>query len=251
MSNLLVVDWDFWFPNLGEAGTAGDHAVLWDWGHSEQLPILLSPVVWVSRAGGFTASGLDIPDIKEPDSGWGSFWNRFTFADDTEFTFADSNAYAGTLTPIDGTEWFERVLLFDAHHDSGYRINSMTEFENQDGFSCEDWMLVHQQNGTTDLEIRYPQWHPDGPMATLPEGVVTRQVVDDGAQVAGVFDSVFVCRSGTWVPPWCDQEFLAFLHACPLDGMQVDDIPLDRGYTMTDALHQASQLSDLFTPTRP
>ena len=47
----------------------------------------------------------------------GGFWDRFTF--DTDLLLvADSNAYAGPLAWEGG---FAEVVLFDAHHDSGYR----------------------------------------------------------------------------------------------------------------------------------
>ena len=36
---------------------------------------------------------------------------------------------------------------------------------------------------------------------------------DDGGPLAGVFSSVFACRSGGWVPAWCDEQWQEFIEA--------------------------------------
>jgi hypothetical protein len=40
--------------------------------------------------------------------------------------------------------------------------------------------------------------------------------IDNGQAPNVVFDAVFVCRSGAWVPSWCDEQFGVFLEACPV-----------------------------------
>lgn len=30
------------------------------------------------------------------------------------------------------------------------------------------------------------------------------------------FDAVSICRSGAWVPAWCDEQFVEFVKSCPV-----------------------------------
>lgn len=60
---------------------------------------------------------------------------------------------------------------------------------------------------------------------------MTRQRVDDGDPIAEEFDTVFVCRSGAWVPPWCDGQFEEFLDAAPFEIIWLDSEPRNRGWT--------------------
>lgn len=237
MSRLLCVDFDSFFYNPMTAGNLDDETwQLADWGHAESAFFINGPL-WRFRARAYEQSGYPLPQVRIPEGGWEAFWSRFTVTSPVGVTpdtggpvayAADSNAHAGTLSPPDGSVAFTSVLLFDAHHDSGYRIKSYADYLHQTSFSCEDWMLEQQRRGTRDLEVRYPAWFPNGPSNTLPEGVATRQRVDDEAAVDMEFDTVFVCRSGAWVPPWCDDDFEAFLGAAPFEILWIDDQPLVR-----------------------
>lgn len=230
MSNLLCVDWDWFFYSPMEAGDFnGPTWQLWDWGHRES-EFFLSNMVWTTRASSFFGNDLPLPRVTKPEGGWASFWSRFTFADDPWFGYADSNAHAGLVRPPDGSRAFDEVVLFDAHHDSGYHVTTYGQYLKQDTFTCEDWLLEHQRCGTDRLTVRYPAWKPSGPTENIPKGSLTRLTLDDGEPVPGVFDAIFVCRSGAWVPPWCDRDFLDFIEAAPMDGVQVDDAELDRDF---------------------
>lgn len=234
MSRLLCIDWDFHFPNPMDAGNLDDPTWgCFDWGHAESAFFINGPL-WRMRERAFRMMNVDVPFMAVPDGGWVAFWNRFTFAESglegVQAFAADSNAHAGTLRPPDGSAHFESVLLFDAHHDSGYHITSIAEYEKQTTFSCEDWMLEHQRQGVRDLEVRYPTWNPNGPSNTLPDGALTRQYVDDGQPITDEFDTVFVCRSGAWVPPWCDTQFEEFLAAAPIEIDWIDSEPPNRGW---------------------
>ena len=59
-----------------------------------------------------------------------------------------------------------------------------------------------------ELHVRYPRWRtrvstvePDSPIE------VHRAFDDVSNGPECVFDTVFVCRSGSWAPPWCDDDF--------------------------------------------
>lgn len=238
MSNLLCVDWDYHFYNPVTAGNFQDPSWQYaDWGTAE-APFFVNGPLWLMRANAYAQGGLALPDVTTPEGGWEAFWDRFTFTSPDGAVpaagplayAADSNAHAGVLTPPDGSTAFTSIVLLDAHHDSGYHVESYADYLHQSSFSCEDWMLEQQRRGTRDLEVRYPTWFPDGPSNDLPDGVLTRQRVDDEQSVDLVFDTVFVCRSGAWVPPWCDTAFEAFLDAAPFEIIWIDDVPRNRGW---------------------
>lgn len=248
--HLLVVDYDFFFPNPMESGDGDDASRgLYDWGHAES-PFFLGDVIWSVRAGAFLAHNVPLPQIQPPAGGWAAFWDRFTFADGTVLKYADSNVHAGEFEPPHGRRDFGSVHLFDAHHDSGYRATSFGEFLDTQRYSCEDWMLYQQAKGCFDLTAHYPAWKPNGVKEKLPRGSVTKQVIDDGQSVDTVFTQVFLCRSGAWVPPWCDTGFLDLLAACPLPTEQIDDEPMDRQFTLDQAHGIADQIRQSRSDTR-
>ncbi|MFE8975789.1 hypothetical protein ACFYM7_20490 [Streptomyces cyaneofuscatus] len=216
---LLVVDFDFFFHNPlqgAEAAHRGD-PLLYDWAHAE-APFLQEDI-WTYRAEDFIQAGIEPPRCEGLDG----FWDRFTFAHpQPPFFYADSNLHAGAVTPAHyalpgeaATAWQE-VHLFDAHHDSGYpHDNGPTTFEEwseEEAYSCEDWMLVHHAQGTR-LTLTYPTWRPEG--ESHPPIVPLTVSVDDHTAVPGTFDAVFLCRSGAWVPSWCDDQFTQLLQAFP------------------------------------
>lgn len=216
---LLVVDFDFFFHNPLQGAQAphrGD-PLLYDWAHADNR--FLRETVWAFRVEPFLDAGAELPRCEDYEG----FWDRFTFTSASPPMFyADSNVYAGRLTPAHYglfdcrvTTWQE-VHLFDAHHDSGYpQEDGPQDFEQwwaRGTASCEDWMLTHHARGTR-LAHTYPAWRPD-PNEPAPM-VPVLTAVDDRTRVPDTFDAVFLCRSGAWVPSWCDDQFTELLKAFP------------------------------------
>lgn len=212
--HLLVVDWDSFFPNPLDGGeyVGRKDNLLYDWTKAE-APIYID-MLWTTRASGFIREGLELPRA----SGYHGFWDRFDYADQENTTLwvADSNRHAGHMTPDTDFPFYDSVWLFDAHHDCGYKVRSMKEFEESPTFDCEDWMLCHARNGA-ELHVRYPQWKKyafDG--ETEPAVEVDRQF-DNGEKPPVAFTDVYLCRSGAWVPSWCDDQFKEFIESWPYD----------------------------------
>lgn len=253
--NLLVVDWDYFFPNPLEGGFRDkskdiqkDSTMLYDWGHRESEFFINA--LWGHRASSFLMNNLPLPTV-EPS--WKSFPERFTLSEDAVIYIHDSNMHSGLIDSPDGGP-FEDVWLYDAHHDSGYGVKSFAEWMSKhvskDGaeFSCEDWMLIHYMQGTY-LHWRWPTWHQHftemGPVAihsTWPEGVAMDAKRDDLKPVDVVFDAVSICRSGAWVPPWEDRKFLEFTELWDRDIEQLDTDDLDRGFDIEAAKREAELL---------
>lgn len=206
MSNLLVVDFDYFFKNPLEWGDFDDPDMwLYDWGHQEGSR--LHDALWSSRAASFWMRGSELPMAQVPDN----FWSRFTFTDDAMLEVSDSNMYSGIAG--EGKP-FDQVWLYDAHHDL-FRMKThadLAAWVERGTFSCEDWMYVHHLNGSK-LHWRWPKGHnaAKGMKATVPKWVHLDAKVDDSRALSLPFDTVSVCRSGSWVPPWCDEQFDAFI----------------------------------------
>jgi hypothetical protein len=242
--NFLVVDWDFFFVNPMHNGARQRDIFLYDWGHRE-TPYHVNDI-WPSRVHGFLANGYQLPRA----TNYEGFWDRFDLADRPPLLVADSNLYAGLLQPssigdIDVEHW-NRVDLYDAHHDSGYNIKSLAEYEKRGTVSCEDWMLEHFRRGS-DLHVRYPQWFTEAfTIERQPVVDVDRQI-DDGQPVPTRYDLVFVCRSGAWVPPWCDDQFVEFVESFPgdFDWIDEENESMVRDFDVEQAIAEAEMLKEL------
>jgi hypothetical protein len=201
--NLLVVDFDFFFP---VAESANDPMwPLYDWGHSEGFAPDLQDDLWTLRAAGFLRAGLGLPAL-DPAS-YNTFWNTMRLSAAATLYYADSNVHALDPHVRPGVK---TVWLFDAHHDAGYQrlCDGKT-------FTCENWLLWYAWNGC-EVHMRYPRWRSAFAFANEPEpqAKIDRATYDVTEKMP-VFDRVFVCRSGAWVPPWVDEHFYAFLDAAP------------------------------------
>ncbi|MFF8883268.1 hypothetical protein [Streptomyces flaveolus] len=246
---LLVVDFDFFFPNPFEGLQTADRGdpTLYDWAHTEAEPFLLDGI-WTFRAEDFYRAGITPPRCEGLDN----FWDRFTFTSTRPPLFyADSNVHAGRLTPAHfafshntATAW-QDVHLFDAHHDSGYPHEhgpqTFEEWRELGEYSCEDWMLVHHANGSR-LRLTYPVWRPRGD--SHPPMIPLEASIDDRSPVPAPFDAVFLCRSGTWVPSWCDDQFTQLLQAFPGRARPFPGVPWT--HPRPDPLPQARRHAALF-----
>jgi hypothetical protein len=207
--NLLVVDFDYFFPIK-----QGDE--LYDWSHSETMGFMLTGV-WVIRAAQFDRAGVTRPRMNNE---WIDWWERFKISDDATLYYGDSNVLAlREEVRHSAAHRTAQVWLFDAHHDSGYRENrDLAAIMKDLTFSCEDWMVGYKLLNQSELHVRYPDWKAWA-MTAEPKPLVEvdRQVhtIDNHPDV--VFDTVFVCRSGGWTPPWCDHDFTDFITDAPVN----------------------------------
>lgn len=217
--NLLVVDWDFFFPDLDGSGKPGSQ--FYDWGHKETEFFIHN--VWGLRAATFLSNDMPLPQVNDE---WKTFWDRFTFSPGAELFFAESNCYAvqTRVTPDVG-----RVYLFDAHHDSGYNDSrTPKQIAEQFLYGCEDWM-IHYWATEASLQVIYPRWKTWAFEAEPRAKIYVPRMFDDPNTLRhfAPFDKVFVCRSGAWVPSWCDPQFEEFIDMAPLP---IDSkIALDEG----------------------
>lgn len=229
--NLLSIDFDFFFPEPN----SGQEIQLYDWGHKE-TPMFINDL-WEIRASGFLRHGLPLPMTTGEEVG---FWDQFQFTKNAKLYVSESHAFAAIR---DLSKRFKgnakgphSIWSFDAHHDLGYKENAAaTIFKGE--VQCGDWLLFYALTTQAKIHVRYPSWKTwafeyesdYAPGFNHKALDVDIQIVDDhNTKEMPIFDAVFVCRSGAWVPSWCDEAFFSFLSTWPVatDWIEVGPVEL-------------------------
>ncbi|MEU7050520.1 hypothetical protein [Streptomyces eurythermus] len=210
--HLLVVDWDFFFPTPTAGAPLGEHPELYAWPVAEDAVHV--EAIWLRRARAFVKAGVAAPYCEN----FRGFWSRFSMTPDAPLFVADSNAWAGQLFPsnLGGDGPWESVHLYDAHHDCGYSPNhrSFEDWKARGPITAENWLLAHYWNGSK-VFVHFPPWRESMSRPSERPLIPVSMFIDDGTAPKVGFDAIFVCRSGAWVPSWCDMQFEEFLSGCP------------------------------------
>lgn len=192
---------------------------LWDWGHKEQMLFLNFNPLWLMRY-----SSLDLVKETDPKT-YADFEpsdlirmlksKGFKFSRKTEFLMCES--HLGITTAFKENH-ADLLISLDAHHD--YWENGEAEASiDLDGCSvdCGSWLRYFQKKGFYKKTIIvYPKWLSDeDAQEDIKEHKIPFPIVHfkDLEQEDYEVQRVFLCRSGCWVPPHHDQDFLqlAFL----------------------------------------
>lgn len=195
MKTLLSIDWDFFFP-IPEH----DPNCLYDWGHREDQNLFYG-LIWSIRAADFLRFRRELPATSGEEK---DFWNRFHFKQDATLFYAESHSLI--LQVIKNTT---HILNFDAHHDAGYSNGKKKQEQ-----GCDNWVLYLPHKNT--VRVIYPSWKFYAFKAEPATQGKVKRIIDDGKPIPDEVDTVFVCRSGAWVPGWLDDDFDNFLDNCPV-----------------------------------
>lgn len=253
MVRLLVIDFDSFFPDKGDAPDAKDWA-LYDWNHKE-TPLFIE-TLWPSRAQAFILNDLPLPMLTGEQR---TFCDRFRFAPDTAIYTAESNASAVHASVFNGVD---EVWLYDAHHDAGYYNRALrgqaarSEIDRllaAGRWHCDNWMVLYWAVGAK-LHVRYPAWKKwalDADRGFLVPGRDLDRQIDDGRPNPNRFDRVFVCRSGAWVPSWVDDEWQMFVSKAAEYGtvIELDPTPT-RAFNLDDVVRETEQWRAMLRETR-
>jgi hypothetical protein len=254
---LLSVDWDFFVyhgaharveiisPASGELiEIPGRH--LYDWGTQEGLSDTLQQALWEARSFAFALVGLDLttehsirPELgcTEPEDFLALLQSRYqlpppAIADSHAFAFQHAYLFHDRGAPF-------HVISFDAHHDLGYRADAVNDEIADNCVSCESWLYhLLRTSPATTVEVVYPDWsgrqeweesadkrphlrpyHDRITINTFNEW--KQQSVSVKPQPA---EGLFLCRSGSWTPPWTDQQFLDFIAAIENPVLHYQDV---------------------------
>jgi hypothetical protein len=116
-----------------------------------------------------------------------------------------------------------RILHVDAHHDLGYTgMKALNKNVRDAHVDASNWLGVYLRLFPyTKADLVFPSWNPQAiedalSQAPMTVGVKKRVTMRQwpAVPVAPEFSEVtqvFVCRSGSWAPPWHDQAFEQFI----------------------------------------
>ena len=85
----------------------------------------------------------------------------------------------------------------------------------------EDWTYPHHEAGAR-IAVRYPQWRARWADQESNPAIPVDRCTDDNQPIAEPFTDVFACRSGGWVPAWCDDQWQEFIDGFPGQARSVD-----------------------------
>lgn len=185
MKTLLTIDFDAFVPE----------DPLWDFGHSDTE--FMTDIIWMHR--------YQLRHLIHTTGYERMFWqynSELAKRVKTPIRLSESHLHAWTVAEECGCS---RVVSVDAHHDCW-------EARQADRVHCDNWLRVWlQTRGAGRNSVWYqPEWSwnmfntdmlPRRPMATLPGMLLTndKEIV------------LHVCRSGAWVAPWLDDDFVRFV----------------------------------------
>ena len=213
MTNVLSIDFDFWaeMPNVRNL----------DWGFRESK--LFIEMIWQIRATDFAARGSDIrkecylaKDEPSPISFAGLMKKLKVKIAKNQVAISESHAVA--------YNYFKdlhdmRVVHVDAHHDLGYGNKEL---------NCDNWLQHLITDGNVDeVDMIYPKWRNNDNcrenyderrkaiLKQLDRKVKFKMGYGLAENIPGSikFDKVFICRSGSWSPPWLDRDWSRLVSA--------------------------------------
>jgi len=235
---ILSVDWDWFVPE----------DPIWDAGHREST--LFLKFVWFTRA--------TLMEVWKTSGQEDSFWERMREIVDldkcTKIDVSDSHSSCFHLV-----DRHDRLILVDAHHDC------LPWDENPHRIDCANWVRVWLRMGRykrNPLHMFWvkPKWQKNLTLKGVPKKIreqitVTRlEKLREALGCKPKIDTIHVCRSGCWTPPWLDKKFQEFLRSSqkeisvtepkPWDGWEErwneTDLQQARNMAATFAAHQRS-----------
>lgn len=207
----LVVDWQFFVDYPEWESFDMTHP-----GHPDHY--------WDDMKNLHEVAGVELPAA----SGHLGFWDQFSFSEDAKLYVSDANimAIAYLMHSYQAGDrntppWDVGVWCFDRHHDAMGGIDNDESTSGSPHSDNLDWQIFLQ----SEIGIYNPinVIVPDGlrgrtPRIELPPAVeINQHYYSDVKDIMpNTFDFVFVCRSGSRVPTWCDDSFDEFVRSCPI-----------------------------------
>ena len=203
----LNIDWDFFFEQ--------DETRFWNHGDN---PFSHGSMLWSLRFADAYAMGEDLEKTYTADARWETLWSdlgQFGFnLDNAEVIYGDSNLGAWFVF---GQYDVSHIYSFDNHSDVCYLSESGERVD------CGNWLgqTLRVQEGVDATVVK-----PDRERLELEFGFtepIAQSWVKTGRLQAFTYDDlfdfklkkdvavIFICRSGSWTPPWDDAKFMTLV----------------------------------------
>lgn len=209
MTNVLSIDFDYWFDMPGE----------YDWQFREALFFINQ--LWAFRAMDSAARGVDIRTTckvaaDEPRPAKMATVIREHGIKIPRYQLAVSESHSAAY------KWLVRmkdlhIINIDAHHDMGYSKTTAP-------MNCDNWIkhLILKGKVKKVTQI-YPKWRLrhdnewEQNCARLTSEfdipIECHYGIDEWLPYNIDVRKVFICRSGAWVPPWLDRDFRSLVNS--------------------------------------
>lgn len=199
----------------------------WDWGHRETTSGALEQILWHSRLSMFAFAGIDPiaatdPEVHSPlrpKTFWDVLERSGLDVRDATLHVADSHMYGALSHRLDDRS----VVHIDAHHDLGYQeVAGLRKTLKAQRADCGNWLLhvLHRNKRVRTEQYISPWGSPEGSWDQIPtvqkrvkQTLLGTEPIESlpGLSLTGKVDTVFIARSGAWVPPWWDDLFVSFV----------------------------------------
>ena len=200
---VVSIDWDYFMP-------LSPYCLGLPWGNAD-LPEY-SPSQW--QASAFKRPwrrniGRNSPyKLLQVDAAWFDVFLRQVLADGVLFDLRVCESHEQIVEFTKDLDAFD-VINFDAHHDINYwRDHPLGEL------NCGNWAgHLRAQGRLKFYTLVYPTWRyrqPENEAAWLPTGI-DQVFYGNWPGAPTTPTKVFLCRSSTWMPSWCDSEWLTLI----------------------------------------
>lgn len=190
--NILSVDWDYFFPDLSE----------YDWGANEDINYYYE-MIWPVRYHDIGIISKERACDNVNPSGHKDFWQKIlTNSDIKRIVITDSHKDIEILL----CNGYNSIWNFDQHHDMDDRVFNLT---------CANWVTALKVP-LKKYHLVYPWWRASTLIKDIPQlyfgpGPKVLEKIRPLPNPPPNFDTIFLCRSSCWTPPWSDNEWIKFI----------------------------------------
>jgi len=198
--SLLSVDWDYFIFTQSE----------YQGSYLENKRSLIDE--WYKRFIISKQSGKDIrksyrlcPEVR---SFWANIRKYFKISGKAKVYVSDSHSLSYKIAKEIKAD---SVYLFDAHSDLGYGGTASLSFE----VNCANWLgKLLKEKSIDSANIFYSPYTTENPdyfrHMNMRYNISYEKL--DSLKPRIAVSAVHICRSGAWVPPWFDENFLQFIN---------------------------------------
>jgi len=204
MNTMITIDWDYFVPEKAE----------YDFGHIENDFFMNE--LWAMRASTYRQNLLkEIVITKEVNGFWQYLRTKFNFDSTVRLIVTESHLDAYYICQENG---INQVYNYDSHCDLGYK--GYSQLANDVNMNCGNWLgLAALDNLVDKVNIIYSP-HTLENKKNFKDIVRNLNLVylkkDFKIKVKEDVSIIHICRSGSWTPPWLDDDFQKFVDSSGL-----------------------------------
>ncbi|MFU0784463.1 arginase [Clostridium sp.] len=194
LKSLLSIDWDYFIPIEQN----------WSGSYIENKENMM--FIWYKRYFDSMKRGINIEKSIKVERDLNVFLKiirkYIKFKNNIKMYVSDSHKYSYDIAKANKCE---NVINFDAHSDLGYGGMESLKFE----VNCANWLgKLFKDNIINRASIVYSPYtlEEESEFKEINSKFNIKYIKEDSLPNIEV-DSIHLCRSGSWTPPWLDEKF--------------------------------------------